>query len=610
MIKYPINVTIDTNVFDENKYDLAEGSTLSLLTRYVQKQKIKIVISNIVINEISRHVQDKAYEIAAMVNNLRKDTRKKYSESIIRCVGMEQILNKPDREDMACKAKVDLETFLEKLNVEVLDSSNVDVEKIFKDYFNFCPPFEKSDKKRKEFPDAFIVEEIKERFKDGEQVAIISKDDGFKKACGNLPNFLFFNSLGELYNTLNKQEQYYDKAVDYVSRYNLLISQKIKEYIVENDCVDVVGISYDKDGVSEGYDYSETLLEAVESVSCGIHTIDEISDEQVYATLVCKADIDVDCYYEDYDNAAWDSESKTFLYLETKQIKESHSVRFCVKVNLDLQSEEFQLAKFTIILGGDSLKERTEIVDDEIWDYEQEIIDMDRENVGLTAMNSYEDFLEENLADSKMKQEIIGKFEEINSLKSKFEEICILYDEIIERLKSAPIETKELIVENAKKTKEMDYLLVEMERTEAEETDVEEVIAWLEERYNEVSKILEAKALPDDIEFGRPINFFDANQNHYTLIIDSIDINPSEGEEEYIDIRLSNDSNKEVYKGYIKLTVGYLNYDDDGGIADGLDDDVDYYYEDILKEISHVIEGLNELYNKHDKLSQTLQGLS
>ena len=45
MFKYPLNVTIDTNVFDENKYDLAEESTLSLLLRYVQKQKIKIVIS-------------------------------------------------------------------------------------------------------------------------------------------------------------------------------------------------------------------------------------------------------------------------------------------------------------------------------------------------------------------------------------------------------------------------------------------------------------------------------------------------------------------------------------------------------------------------------------
>lgn len=95
MIKYPLNVTIDTNVFDENKYDLAKESTLYLLLRYVQKQKIKIVISNIVIDEISKHVQDKAYEIAAMVNKLCKDARKNYSESIVKNMGMEHIFVAP-----------------------------------------------------------------------------------------------------------------------------------------------------------------------------------------------------------------------------------------------------------------------------------------------------------------------------------------------------------------------------------------------------------------------------------------------------------------------------------------------------------------------------------
>ena len=47
MIKYPLYVTIDTNIFDETKYDLTEGNTLSVLKKHVQKEKIKIVLSNI-----------------------------------------------------------------------------------------------------------------------------------------------------------------------------------------------------------------------------------------------------------------------------------------------------------------------------------------------------------------------------------------------------------------------------------------------------------------------------------------------------------------------------------------------------------------------------------
>lgn len=606
MIKYPLYVTIDTNIFDETKYDLAEGNTLSVLKNHVQKEKIKIVLSNIVINEVLKHAQDKACEIASMVNNLSKEIQKKYSDSIIKCVGMENLLKKVNRKDMACRAKAEVETFLSELDIEILDSSNVDVEKIFEDYFNFCPPFENSDKKRKEFPDAFIVAEIKERFKRGEDVAIVSKDNGFKRALGNSQNYHFFDSLGDLYNALSKQEQSYNKSLEYINKYSSAICQKINKFICENDCIDVVGMSYDKDGISEGYDYSETMLESVSNLACGIHTIDEISDEQVYATLVCKANFEVDCFYEDYDNAAWDSDSKTYFYVETRQIKEIHTARFAVKIKFDLQTEEFEISKFAITLGGDSRKERIEIEDDEVYDYEQEIIDMDRESVGLLAMDKYEDYLEESLTDSKMKEDFISKFEEINGLLSNFEDVCMVYDDVIERIKN---ESGEFVSKLAKKSKELENFPLEKENSEIDEDEISEVLVWLQDKYDEAAFFSEIKPLPDVIEFGKSITFMDANKRTYTLAIDDIQICPSEGEEEYIDIWLSNDSTLEIQRGHIKLTVGYMDYDEDGGVANGLSDDVEYYYEEIVDEMDYVIEGLKELFDKHNLISELLQNL-
>lgn len=40
MFNYPINVTIDTNVFDATKYNLGDNSNLRLLVKYVQERKI------------------------------------------------------------------------------------------------------------------------------------------------------------------------------------------------------------------------------------------------------------------------------------------------------------------------------------------------------------------------------------------------------------------------------------------------------------------------------------------------------------------------------------------------------------------------------------------
>lgn len=90
------------------------------------------------------------------------------------------------------------------------------------------------------------------------------------------------------------------------------------------------------------------------------------------------------------NNATWDSESKSYVYVETRRIREIHKARFGVRVELDVKSGEFRLSKFKVMLGEDSRKEKFEITDDEGYDYEQDIMDMGRKSVGLNAMVEYE----------------------------------------------------------------------------------------------------------------------------------------------------------------------------------------------------------------------------
>ena len=143
----------------------------------------------------------------------------------------------------------------------------------------------------------------------------------------------------------------------------------------------------------------------------------------------------MDCYYEDYNNAAWDSESKSYFYVETKAIKEIHTARFGVRVEINVKSGEFKLSKFTVRLGGDSRKDRFEIPEEEDYDYEQDIRDMDRKSVGLLALGEYESYLEDSLVDSKMKEDFVNQFEAINTLLSGF---CLLYTSIFRRGRHFP----------------------------------------------------------------------------------------------------------------------------------------------------------------------------
>lgn len=53
------------------------------------------------------------------------------------------------------------DNFVSAINAEILGAELIDVNSILEDYFRTIPPFENSEKKKNEFPDAFIAQQIK-----------------------------------------------------------------------------------------------------------------------------------------------------------------------------------------------------------------------------------------------------------------------------------------------------------------------------------------------------------------------------------------------------------------------------------------------------------------
>ena len=72
MIKFPLYVTLDTNIFDSNKLDFSKDSTLSLLINYVETGKIKIVLSNIVVKEVEKHIVRASEDICSSISRIKE----------------------------------------------------------------------------------------------------------------------------------------------------------------------------------------------------------------------------------------------------------------------------------------------------------------------------------------------------------------------------------------------------------------------------------------------------------------------------------------------------------------------------------------------------------
>lgn len=604
MFKYPLAVTIDTNIFDAAKFDLSDNGTIRLLENYVKSGKIKVVLSDIVIRESKKHIAEQVKKVCGIVRTARADALNISNELLISSIGLNEMLTiVRNKDELIAKSEKEFDDFLRAVDAEILGSELIDVNAVLNDYFGTEPPFEKSEKKKSEFPDAFIAQQIRNRFGETEKVVIVSNDKGFIRACQERENHLFFNSLGDLYNAISKEDAAYDETKAVIKELQVRISAAVKKYIKDNENIEVHGLSYDKDGIESGYDYNEFYIHSISEVTFSVHSVDEISEKTSIVTLSCKADISADCYYEDYANAPWDSEEKEYVFVDTIKMREVHKARFGCRIEIDRETKSFKVFPFTVVLGGDSRCNRYEVEEHSPEDDEEEIRDMDREALCFQPLGSYESYLEDNLSDSPFYTEIILKFEEINSLYRKYDDCCVSFDELTTKLNAGdPKETIKLIYERLLKVSDMPHIANAENITDSE---IDEIQAWANAQYERVSEIADIDILPDVIAFGETIIIRGVDGSKAAFSIGSNQINPDEGSEEIIDINFSN-GDENIATGYIKLIVGYLDFDEDGGAADGIGDEVEYEYDDILKELDSFIRTQNCAVEKDTKIAKII----
>ncbi|MCR0264402.1 PIN domain-containing protein [[Clostridium] innocuum] len=601
MIKYPLSVTIDTNVFEANKFDFGNDSTMRLLVKNVQNGKIKLVLSNIVISEVEKHICRCVDDLCGKARKLRKEYLDILPEQYLADIGMGIYVQIPDKKTAQQSAKATFAKFLEDCKVERLDTSDINLEQILEDYFAVRPPFENSEKKRKEFPDAFIAQEIKNRFDNNEVVAIVSQDNGFKTACTRSKNHLFFSSIGELLNELSKNEEEYAAALNLIKNNNDSIVQTIKREI-DDSCIEVYGLSYDQDGIVEGYDYNEIYLDRYDLSGMRIHTIDDIDENIITASLWIYGTMDVDCYYDDIDNAFWDSEENEYFGVKTIHILEKHNAKFACRIEFNSKTKEIRVLPFKIILGGDSRKSRAVIDDEHEALYYREHEDEEREIYGFLPLSQYSNMLEDDLNDSSMAKKIIELFKQYNDISSCYEELAYVYDEIYTQMQE-----------------------------ELNEDDIQAIIAALsfdksipidfsgkdsDDLFNAIRECVDDKVdmasnrmernLPDCIEYGENINILGTNCRVYTLSLDELHGTPEAGSEEQIEVSLSLDEEK-IAIGHVKLIVGYLNFDEDGGASDGIEDSIDYEVNDVLNALENLIFDLKDELVKEQKLAKSFK---
>lgn len=371
MLPYPISVFIDTNIYLAQKFDLKEGSSLKLLSRFVSDGRVKLVSNDVTMREVSKHFKECVHSAYSKIKTAREEASKQISLSIFENTPFIENLILPDFNEIEVLTQVKIDNFFtNELKIEVMNNSDVNIIGILEDYFECKPPFENCKNKKHEFPDAVVASKLKIMFSESKPVWIISSDVGFIDAFNGVIGFNCFNSLKELFDLINQQDRMYNEIVVYlhnpetINEISIMIKQKIEDQEIQ-----INGLDCDRKGYCEGFEYDEVFIEHVSEVSARFNTVDSIERDNVYVTVTCGVHIQALCTYEDYDNSIWDSEEKEYIVLETTQIRETHYVEFeseiTVSVEYDEGNYDFYLndVNYTLVMDQYSREKRQKVED-------------------------------------------------------------------------------------------------------------------------------------------------------------------------------------------------------------------------------------------------------
>lgn len=349
---YPISLFIDTNYFITIKYEFSKGEIKSLI-EHCQGERIKLYTSDIVINEVEKHINE---DIAIALSNVRNEIKKENRLASIKNKERYKFLFQDIRK-MGIVEEVlsDYKQFLEDTKCTLIDYSGINPKIVFDKYFGKIAPFGKGDKKA-EFPDAFMIEAIKQLDFDNKFI-IVSKDNDWKKSFED-SEIIIVDDITTILTDINKDvyTEKYDATIKYIATPDFNIP------FTEDLIKEIYNLVVDVDEIVDTIEITNVQL-----IGYKFNSVDYIDSDTIEVTLLINADITVEYTFFDEENSVYDTIDHEYVYQHIAEVNEIHMVGLEASVTFDTNDD---LKKFMIcysatmlsndelFLDEDSLKER------------------------------------------------------------------------------------------------------------------------------------------------------------------------------------------------------------------------------------------------------------
>lgn len=247
------NIFLDTNIIEGNNF--FHGSHLQSLLNYSRQGVIKLYMTTISKMELIARMEKRLIETKDEHNKLIKSLNK-HSQRILKNLRIyEEIDYSPLKIKDSLQELVNkLYTIIKTAEIQIIRSNNVNVEEVFDMYYKCLPPFSSNEKKRYEFPDAFILKTVENYCKlKKTKMIFLTNDNDFnnykskhllfrndiKTLLVDITNY--FDSIQETQILPFIKEQFERNKYDL----NQIINEEIKNLIVfDTDFEKATGLNY------------------------------------------------------------------------------------------------------------------------------------------------------------------------------------------------------------------------------------------------------------------------------------------------------------------------------------------------------------------------------
>jgi hypothetical protein len=214
---------------------------------------------------------------------------------------------------------------------------------------------------------------------------------------------------------------------------------------------------------------------------------------------------------------------------------------------------------------------------------------MERESAGLSSLSSDDAYIE-RIAESNEVEVLISTIESsISSLDAEIENTFDEYSQFESDLSAKPIE--DLIERILAYNTQSPFLQISYKSTFSEEEVRDAVLEFVNDhlfRFEELGSFLDSIKSKDYFEINELVSFRDLDDNIIRLsVIGQLD--PRDDDTDSLWVELYKNGERISY-GEIEIYYGYINFDEDGGAADGSDESISYRLGRVIDDIEKVVE--------------------